>query len=242
MITRSPSLTDQVKAHLKERIVNGGFAGGRIPPEAALAEELGVSRTTVRDALAKLENEGAIFRKQGAGTFVNAPGLQIKSRLEDIWSYERVLEENGYTPSVRVLRDAVVPADAAAAEALDIAEGSDVIEIEKLFLENSTPVILTINRIPVDVVAVPDQVRDELPIYDFLDEYSDRRLSYYVSEIVPAAFGAPVARHLAVPRGTVGLAFVETGYDQANLPIVYATSFFRDDLLRFRVIRRRSGA
>ena len=60
MITRNPSLTDQVKAHIKEQIVNEEFEGGRIPPEAALAEDLGVSRTTVRDALGKLEHEGAI--------------------------------------------------------------------------------------------------------------------------------------------------------------------------------------
>ena len=82
MITRNPSLTDQVKAHIKEQIVNDEFEDGRIPPEATLAEDLGVSRTTIRDALGKLEHEGAIYRKQGAGTFVNEAGLQIKSRLE----------------------------------------------------------------------------------------------------------------------------------------------------------------
>ena len=60
MITRNPSLTDQVKAHIKDKIVNDEFVEGRIPPEATLAEELGVSRTTIRDALGKLEHEGAI--------------------------------------------------------------------------------------------------------------------------------------------------------------------------------------
>lgn len=242
MITRNPSLTDQVKAHLKERIVGEGFEGGRIPPEAALAEELGVSRTTIRDALAKLENEGAIYRKQGAGTFVNTPVLQIKSRLEDIWSYEKVLEENGYTPSVKVISDTVVGADAATAEALGLEPGADVIEIEKLFLEDSKPVILTVNRIPAELVAATGQIHDDLPLYDFLDEYSDSRLMYYVSEIVPVALDTNQAKKLGVRKGTVGLAFVEVGYDQSNRPIVHATSFFRDDLLRFRVIRRRSGA
>ena len=50
--------------------------------------------------LAGSNTKGAIYRKQGAGTFVNEPGLQIKSRLEEIWSYEQVLEDHGYTPSV----------------------------------------------------------------------------------------------------------------------------------------------
>ncbi len=71
MLRRAPSLTDQVKNHIKEMIVQGDFADGRIPPEMELAEALGVSRTTVRDALSRLEMEGTISRRQGAGTFVN---------------------------------------------------------------------------------------------------------------------------------------------------------------------------
>ena len=60
MIKRSPSLTDQVKSHIKEQILNDKFEGNRIPSETDLASELGVSRTTVRDALTRLENEGVI--------------------------------------------------------------------------------------------------------------------------------------------------------------------------------------
>jgi GntR family transcriptional regulator len=241
MITRNPSLTDQVKAHIKDKIVNHEFVDGRIPPEAALAEELGVSRTTIRDALAKLEHEGAIYRKQGAGTFVNEAGLQIKSRLEDIWSYEQMLEDNGYTPSVRVLADEVIAADTATAEALGLEDGAEVLLIEKLFLENDEPAVLTRNRIPAGLLDEGGHPHDELPVYEFLEEYCDRRLSYYVSEIVPVGFDADQAKKLGVKEGTIGLAFVEVGYDSNNEALVHATSFFRDDLLRFRVIRRKSG-
>ena len=242
MITRNPSLTDQVKAHLKERIISDGFADGRIPPEATLVEELGVSRTTVRDALAKLEAEGVIYRKQGSGTFVNQPGLQIKSRLEEIWSYAKVLEDHGYRPSVSVIRDEIVPADWETAAALGLGSGDAVVEIEKLFLEDDTPVILTRNRIPADLLEDVDHPHDDLPLSDFLEEYCDRRLAYYVSEIVPVTLDAGQAGKLDVDPGTVCLAFVEVGYDQDNEAVVHATSYFRDDLLRFRVIRRRAGA
>lgn len=240
MITRNPSLTDQVKAHIKERIVNDGFEDGRIPPETELAADLGVSRTTIRDALGKLEHEGAIYRKQGAGTFVNEPGLQIKSRLEEIWSYEKVLEDHGYTPSVKVLTDATQPADAEIAAALGIEAGSPILAIEKVFLEDGEPAVLTRNRIPAHFVG--EHHSNEMPIYEFLEEYCDRRLSYYVSEIIPVAFDADQAKKLGVEPGTVGLSFVEVGFDQNNAPIVHATSFFRDDLLRFRLIRRKVGA
>lgn len=242
MITRNPSLTDQVKAHIKEQIVNDEFEDGRIPPEAALAEDLGVSRTTIRDALGKLEHEGAIYRKQGAGTFVNEAGLQIKSRLEEIWSYEQVLEDHGYTPSVKILTDEVVTVNEDTAAALGLDEGDEVLVVEKLFLEDDAPVVLTRNRIPASLLGDDDRSHDELPVFEFLEEYCDRRLTYYVSEIVPVAFDADRAKKLGVKKGTVGLSFVEVGFDQNNEPVVQATSYFRDDLLRFRLIRRKAGA
>lgn len=242
MITRNPSLTDQVKAHIKEQIVNYEFADGRIPPEAALAEDLGVSRTTIRDALGKLEHEGAIYRKQGAGTFVNEAGLQIKSRLEEIWSYEQVLEEHGYKPVVKVLADEILPVNEETAAALHLDPDDEVLVIEKLFMENSTPVVMTRNRIPAHLLERTGRKRKNLPIYEYLEEYCDRRLNYYVSEIVPVAFDADQAKKLGVKKGTLGLSFIEVGFDQNNEPVVHATSYFRDDLLRFRLIRRKAGA
>ena len=117
-----------------------------------------------------------------------------------------------------------------------------MLAIEKVFLEDDEPVVLTHNRIPATLLQEPDHDRDDLPLYEFLEKYCDRRLSYYVSEIVPVAFDAEQAKKLGVKKGTVGLAFIELGFDQNNEAIVHATSYFRDDLLRFRIIRRKSGA
>jgi GntR family transcriptional regulator len=241
VITRNPSLTDQVKAHIKKRIAEDGFEDGRIPPETELANDLGVSRTTVRDALSRLENEGTIYRRQGAGTFVNEQGLQIKSRLEEIWSYEQVLEDHGYTPSVRVLSETAAAPDEASAEALGLSPDDTVLTIEKLFLEDDEPVILTINRIPTGILKDSEYAKDEVtPLYEFLEHHCDRALTYYVSEIIPVALDKASATKLGVAAGTVALSFEEIGFDQNNEPIVRATSFFRDDLLRFRLIRRRT--
>lgn len=242
MIARNPSLTEQVKAHLKERIVEGDFEEGRIPAESDLASDLGVSRTTVRDALSRLEQEGAIYRRQGAGTFVNEPGLQIKSRLEEIWSYEDVLRDHGYTPSVQLIASDEQAADTDAAAALRIDEGDPVFVMQKLFLEDEVPVVLTYNRIPVAFLEEGSEPGGEEPIYAYLAENSDRSLAYYLSEIIPVVLSDEHAALLAVADGTPAICFEEIGFDQDNEPVVHATSYFRDDLLRFRLIRRNSGA
>ncbi|NLF64919.1 MAG: GntR family transcriptional regulator [Chloroflexi bacterium] len=239
MLQRKPSLTDQAKAYIKQRILDGDFAGERIPAETELAAELGVSRTTIRDALSRLESEGVIYRKQGAGTFVNEPGLQIKTRLEEIWSYEAILEAHGYTPATRILGVDVQPAPEAVAGQLQIAPGDPLITVRKLFLEDEEPVILTINQVPAAFVTAPYEPDDwKVPIFRFLSTFGSQHLSYYLSEIVPVLAGEDIAEALHVEPGTVLLSFDELGYNDENNPILHTNSYFRDDLLRLRLIRR----
>jgi GntR family transcriptional regulator len=239
VLQRKPSLTDQAKAHIKQRILDGEFADERIPAEMDLAAELGVSRTTIRDALSRLESEGVIYRKQGAGTFVNEPGLQIKTRLEEIWSYEAILEAHGYTPATRILSIRVRPADDVVAGLLQRSPGEGLITVRKLFLENEEPVILTVNQVPEAFVTVSYEPDDwKMPIFQFLTTFGSQRLAYYLSEIVPLVADAGLAEALGVEPGSALLSFDEVGYGEDNSPILHTCSYFRDDLLRLRFIRR----
>lgn len=245
MLRRAPSLTDQVKAHIKDLIVQGQFADSRVPPEMELAELLGVSRTTVREALSRLEMEGTISRRQGSGTFVNDPVLQIRSRLDEIWSYEAVLRAHGFTPSTRVLEAyALTAGDEGLPKniinELSLAADEQVLFTSKLFLEDDVPVILAHNYLPMRLLAEPYTAEDlERPVYDFLEMFSHRRLAYYLSEIMPIAADSELAEALLIAPGTPLIAFDEIGYDDDNVPILKAMSYFRDDLLRFRILRRR---
>ncbi|MFL7837595.1 MAG: GntR family transcriptional regulator [Candidatus Promineifilaceae bacterium] len=239
MLKRSPSLTDQAKAHIKELILDGKFEDGRIPSESDLANELGVSRTTIRDALSRLEIEGTVYRKQGAGTFVNRPGLQIKSRLDEIWSYEAVLEAHGYRPFVELLDVRRERPSGAIREILDMTPDEEVTVIEKLFSEDSEPVIYTQNHIPSRIVNQEiDEEQLTIPIYDFVEVCCQQSLNYYLSEVVPIAADEELAKLLNVKINTPMLALEETGYNDDNEPILWALSIFRDDLVRFRMIRR----
>ncbi|MFN8455598.1 MAG: GntR family transcriptional regulator [Anaerolineae bacterium] len=241
MLKRNPSLTDQAKLHLKQRILNAEFEDGRIPSETELALSLGVSRTTIRDALSRLELEGVIYRKQGAGTFVNEAGLQIKSRLEEIWGYEAMLEAHGYTPSTQIIsinEDLVSPN---IAQDLNLPDSSKLLVIKKLFLADEQPVILTINLLPTNLITQPCSREDfHTPIYQFLPQFCQQHLAYYLSEIVPLAATDELAQTLHIPNQKPLIAFEEIGYNQDNQPVVKAFSYFRDDLLRLRLIRRES--
>jgi len=242
LINRGPSLTEKVRQHIKQLIVDGGFTEGRIPPETELATDLGVSRTTVRDALSRLEHEGAVVRRQGAGTFVNQAGLRIKTRLEEMWSYEDMLRDHGFEPSVRVIDLVTGPAAADTAEVLGLEPGDDVVAMEKVFYEDDEPVVLTYNFVPAALVDGKADKKDaEVPIFEFLEQQTGTQLAYYVSEIVPVLLTDEWAELLGAEPGSAAISFDETGFSTDGQPLVHARSMFRDDLLRLGVMRRRAG-
>ena len=102
--------------------------------------------------------------------------------------------------------------------------------------------VLTYNRIPTRHIQSNVAEQQDQPLYALLEAGSDRRLAYYLSEIIPVALSAAEAERLEVAAGTPAICFEEIGFDQDNEPVAHATSFFRDDLLRFRLIRRNAGA
>ncbi|MDO8361177.1 MAG: FadR/GntR family transcriptional regulator [Devosia sp.] len=70
---RSTKLVDRVFEELRQRIQDGNYPPDtRLPGEHELAAMLGVSRPVVRDALGRLREQGIVYSRQGAGTFVQA--------------------------------------------------------------------------------------------------------------------------------------------------------------------------
>jgi LacI family transcriptional regulator len=74
-LTRSSSLTARVEQLLREAIAAGRFTSGRLPTEVELAEQLGVSRETVRLAAEVLQREGLLVKIRRKGTFVRPAAL-----------------------------------------------------------------------------------------------------------------------------------------------------------------------
>lgn len=72
--SRNTQLSTRIAAHLLAQIEADGLAAGtRLPTEAAMAREFGVSRAVIREAIAQLRNEGLVETRQGAGAFIADP-------------------------------------------------------------------------------------------------------------------------------------------------------------------------
>lgn len=72
-------VSDQIKAVLKQAILDGHFKpGDKLPPEAEIAQQYQVSKVSAREALREMEAEGLILKKRGVfgGSFVAEPGAE----------------------------------------------------------------------------------------------------------------------------------------------------------------------
>lgn len=97
---RRPQLVGEVIGQLRERFTSGDFeVGEAIPSESALMAELGVGRTTLREAIRVLEYAGILEVRQGSGTFVRslsgtdsfATRLR-QARVTEVFAVRRALE------------------------------------------------------------------------------------------------------------------------------------------------------
>jgi DNA-binding FadR family transcriptional regulator len=79
---RPRNLAAELVESLGDRIRDGRLAtGDKLPTEAAIMAEYGVSRTVVREALSKLQAAGQVLTRHGIGTFVVGPGETTPFRI-----------------------------------------------------------------------------------------------------------------------------------------------------------------
>ena len=132
------SLGQMVRNHVLTKIESGEWADGvRVPSEAQLVDQLGVSRMTVHIALRDLSAEGVLVRRQGAGTFV-APRRSQSTFLE-LRNIHAEIEARGNRHTTEVLKLETLFSDLAIATELNIPPGSEVFHSVLLHRENSRP-------------------------------------------------------------------------------------------------------
>ncbi|HEY2257801.1 MAG TPA: GntR family transcriptional regulator [Variovorax sp.] len=144
------SLHRQLFLVLRDQINQGQFPEGALPKEEALGERFGVSRITVRRALADLAAQGLVERRHGRGTFV-AANLPLARRMPSL-SVLDSLRKTAQETEVRVLEvsQAVAPPDVASL--LLLAPGAMAVHALRLRSHpGGAPALLTDVWVPADI-------------------------------------------------------------------------------------------
>ena len=140
-------LYQQVIDIIKNEINSGAYkSGARIPNEFELAENYKVGRVTVRRAIEELVQQGYLTKRQGKGTFVNAPKLKRKIRQkDDVQSFSDACRVNGMEPGACVISRKILPADSTEAQFFGVPVGTDLICVERVRTADGVPVMLENN-------------------------------------------------------------------------------------------------
>jgi GntR family transcriptional regulator len=129
----------RIEQVLRERI-QALQPGDRLPSDAELVAEFGVSRMTARNAMQRLAEEGLVARQPGRGSFVAAPSGH--RRTDRLLTFTSEMTRRGRVPSSRLLARSIRPASRTEGTALAIATGELVVEVRRLRLADDKPIAL----------------------------------------------------------------------------------------------------
>jgi GntR family transcriptional regulator len=232
-------IIEQTIEILRKKILSGEFSrDGRMLSESDLAEQLGISRTTVRSALSKLEAEGVITRRHGAGTFVNRRAMELSASLNRIWDFQNMILDSGRTPTVQLLEYTRRFATAEEAELFEVPPQTEFLVLDRLFWADDDPVIYSTNLFPPDVFCADgEEMRFDLPIHEFLAFHCFQKIGYSINNLTAIAVPPEAARLLQIPPGKPVIQFVDFFYNSQDVALMYGHNYYNDKALRIRIAK-----
>lgn len=129
----------QIEQALRERIATLQ-PGARLPSDAELCAEFGVSRMTARNAMQRLAEDGLIAREPGRGSFVAEPPAHRHANR--LMTFSQEMRRAGRVPSSTLLTRIVRPASMDEAVSLGIAARQPVVHLRRLRLADGEPIAL----------------------------------------------------------------------------------------------------
>ena len=229
----------QLAELLRAQITSGEIGDGqRLPSEAQLGETYGVSRVTIRQALAELERHGMLDRAPGRGTFVRVPRrpLEVLTRLSGFSEHARAA---GMTAGYRVIRAEETLAPEEVARQLELNEPRAFV-VERVLLANGLPVGMHVSWLPLGIVkrAQPGTFTGEAlgagSLYSAIDA-AGVDLHRAQERLEPARVNGHQAEALGVEPGTLVQRVHRTVWDRQERPVLIESDTYLPDAYTYRV-------
>jgi GntR family transcriptional regulator len=233
-----PDSSAPLYLQLVERIA-AAIAGGKLqdgealPPERMLAEQLEVSRTTVRKALDELVTRGLVTSRWGSGTYVSR---RVEQPLALLTSFSDDMRARRRRPgSVWLERGQGLPSPEEQVS-LGLAPGEAVSRLVRLRLADGEPLCLERATIPARFLPEPEAVGDSL----YMALRARGHEPFRALQHLRAAAASPVeAEQLGIRPGEPVMATVRYGYLADGRPVELTHATFRGDRYDFVAEMRR---
>jgi DNA-binding GntR family transcriptional regulator len=223
----------QVAQQLEHAIETGELAAGtRLDGELALANQLGVSRPTLRRAIEYLVDRGYLVRRRAVGTQVVHPKVRRPVELSSLYDD---LAASRKDPRTKVLSLETVPATDRVAHALGLEDGVEVLAMERLRYADGQPLAVMRNWLPVGLVDLDRERLEQAGLYQLM-RAAGINLHLASQTIGARAASGAEARLLEAAKGEPLLTMERTTYSEHGVPVELADHFYRASLYSFEIV------
>ena len=202
-IIRNSPLHHQVRNALIEMVKKKSFPDNKLNSEEELAEILGVSRATVREALHNMKNQGVITKRHGKGNYVHLSALETKMRIDIHHDFFKLIANGGYEASLEQSEVQISLANELAQKRMELHKEEEVIAFTRVYFANNDPAILVKVQIPkqffdnelIDIIPEKNLITfmmkycnmDIAQSIDWLKGATDRQVAelFSISEVTP---------------------------------------------------------
>jgi GntR family transcriptional regulator len=209
---------------LDKRILNPDDA---LPAERDLADELDVSRITVRKAIERLVNEGLLVRRRGSGNFVAS---RVEKNFSKLTSFSEDMRARGRNPhSVWVKRSegTVTPEEAMS---MRLSPGTPVFRFQRIRYADDTPMAL--ETCTIDASALGKLTAVDASLYEALERTGNRPVRA-LQRLRAVLLNAAQAKLLKAHAGEAGLMVERIGFLSDGRAIEFSQSYYRGDTYDF---------
>ncbi len=228
-------------AGLAERIrriwLDAARSGSAFPGEPALARQLRASRPAVREALVRLEAEGLIHKRQGAGTAVNRAAVEIAARLDQQVDNEEIIKAMGRAASLDVLEAEVIALSEEDAAALEVSGGSKALRVAKRWRADGVPVVLAINLVPLLEGHSPGDLDVGQSLFRLIERLGHQKVEWELAWPGAINLDPPISDWLEQPAGQAALTLEMVGVSRTGHRAYRATEFHVPTAFRYGLIR-----
>ena len=243
------SLPERAAQDIRDAVRSGTYPDGRLPAEPVLAQQLGVSKATVRHAVSILEQEGLLTRRQGAGTFIVGRALELRNNLSVNFGVTDLIESAGFVAGTTAMSVDIEAADARVQGALGLGEDVRVLVLRRTRTADDRVVARTTDIVALSLLetrgltdaSAVAYVRGRRSVYEAMAGLGIQ-VRDGVADIFPWKADRDLASALETKDGALLLRLDQTDFDQNGVPIITSTEFFLADAFKFQVYRKGTGS
>lgn len=221
-------LYQQLQRRLRDAIENRILGpDDALPPERDLAEELSVSRITVRKAIDGLVEDGLLVRRQGSGTFVSN---RVEKNFSKLTSFSEDMRARGRKPRSVWLNRA--PGTVTPEESLPLrsSPGTPVYRFNRIRYADEVPMALEYATVLAFCLPSIDAVESSL--YEALERTGNRPVRA-LQRLRAVLFTAEQAKLLKAQPHDAGLLVERLGFLKDGRAVEFSQSYYRGDIYDF---------